>query len=729
MRTRLILFILLAVLPAAVPMAVAGQSIPPAADSGGHTAPPASRRLLVQWNIAGQPATKILVRHRGWYRIEQGELTQAGLNPSADPHKLQLWVGGKQQPMTVIAQGNRFDRPWYSIGFYGVGLNTDETDTNVYYLIAGRQAGRRIQTMRRPSVTAARPLPSFPYTVETAERKNFFGYPVSATQDFVGQGLFKEPLTETLNVQNLDTAEHTALRLAVGIQGASLGPHAIQVFLNGTLVGTVSFSDRDHADQALQVPANLVHEGQNLMTLAPAATTSDYSYLFFDYVRLTYPHLGRADANHLRFQSPAGRAVIIGGFTTSRVRVLDITKPHATPFLVPTVRRDGSGYTVSVMPGGPHQTGTRTLLAFGQGEQGDTVERSVPSRLNSSTNSADYVIIAYHDFIPAVQPLVKLRQSQGMAVSVVDVDSVFNEFSYGIHDPQAIKDFLRYAQTHWKKAPHYVLLMGAGSFDPRNYTGLGPTDLVPARLIDTAYTETASDEWYVDFTGNHLPAMDIGRLPVRTVDEARTVIAKIVSYTPSAETRSALLVAGAAHQSDSFSFADATHNLAGLLSSSLTVQNINRNDGSREAVKSQIIAGINRGPLLVNYVGHGSVEVWDSNVLTSQDAATLNNGSHLPMFIMMTCLNGYFIDPHSYAKSLAEALLEAPHGGAVAVWSSTGETVPEPQAAMNKEFYRLLFTGPPMTLGDMAVKASEATTDPDVRQTWVMLGDPTMKIR
>jgi hypothetical protein len=72
MRTRLILFILLAVLPAAVPMAVAGQSIPPAADSGGHTAPPASRRLLVQWNIAGQPATKILVRHRGWYRIEQG---------------------------------------------------------------------------------------------------------------------------------------------------------------------------------------------------------------------------------------------------------------------------------------------------------------------------------------------------------------------------------------------------------------------------------------------------------------------------------------------------------------------------------------------------------------------------------------------------------------------------------------------------------------------------------
>jgi hypothetical protein len=91
------------------------------------------------------------------------------------------------------------------------------------------------------------------------------------------------------------------------------------------------------------------------------------------------------------------------------------------------------------------------LLAFGQGEQGDTVERSVPSRLNSSTNSADYVIIAYHDFIPAVQPLVKLRQSQGMAVSVVDVDSVFNEFSYGIHDPQAIKDFLRYAQTHWKK--------------------------------------------------------------------------------------------------------------------------------------------------------------------------------------------------------------------------------------------------------------------------------------
>lgn len=706
---------------------VASQRTPrhSTASGAGASAPLVSHRLAVQWSIASRPAVKILVRHAGWYRIGQGDLVRAGLNPAADPHDLQLWVGGKQQPMLVIAQGVAFNRPWFAIAFYGVGLDNLETATNVYYLVVGTQPGRRIQTQARPSARTGIPLSSFPHTAEVKERDRYITTPFGGNAgNLLGRVIFQNPVVQTLQVQNLDTSKQASMPLEIGIQGISSTAHSIKVVVNNLQVGTMNFAQREHADQTFQLPTSLIHPGPNTVSLLPPDNAQDFSV--FDFARLTYPHLGRADANRLRFQAPVGQALTVGGFTTPRIRVLDITRPHATPLLTPLVEPDGSGYAITVQPRG---TATRTLLAFAEGEQGVTVERSMPSQLHSSANRADYVIIAYHDFIPAVQPLVKLRESQGMSVSVIDIDSVYNEFSYGVHDPQAIKDFLMYAHMHWKKAPQYVLLMGAGSFDPRDYTKHGFTDFVPVKLIDTADLHTASDEWFVDFKGDHVPAMAIGRLPVRTVGQANTVIQKIVHYTPSAEAQSALLVAGAERPTDSFSFVDAARNLASLISPSLTVHTVNRSDGTVAAAQQQVVDGINGGPLLVNYVGHGSTGIWLDNLLTPTAVKSLQNGNHLPLFIMMTCLNGYFIDPNPAFTSLAEDLLNAPNGGAVAVWSSTGETVPEPQAQMNTAFYRLLFSQPSLTLGDLAVKASLGVSDPDVQQTWVMLGDPTMKIR
>jgi len=59
---------------------------------------------------------------------------------------------------------------------------------------------------------------------------------------------------------------------------------------------------------------------------------------------------------------------------------------------------------------------------------------------------------------------------------------------------------------------------------------LGDSDLVPTKLIDTQYMETASDDWLVDFNGDGLPDMAIGRLPVRSAAEALRLATKIAGY-------------------------------------------------------------------------------------------------------------------------------------------------------------------------------------------------------
>lgn len=99
----------------------------------------------------------------------------------------------------------------------------------------------------------------------------------------------------------------------------------------------------------------------------------------------------------------------------------------------------------------------------------------------------------------------------------------------------------------------------------------------------------------------------------------------------------------------------------------------------------------------------------------------------LPVFVMMTCLNGFFHD--AVVDSLGESLLKAEHGGAVAVWASSAMTVPDQQAAMNREFYRLMFSGKgSLSFGETARRAKLAVDDADVRRTWILPGDPAMKL-
>src|SRR5215470_15613119 len=101
------------------------------------------------------------------------------------------------------------------------------------------------------------------------------------------------------------------------------------------------------------------------------------------------------------------------------------------------------------------------------------------------------------------------------------------------------------------------------------------------------------------------------------------------------------------------------------------------------------------------------------------------SNSHLPLFVMMTCLNGYFHD--ATTDSLAEGLIKAPRGGAIAVWASSALTLPQGQALMNQQFYRLIFDG--TTLGEAAMKAKATVADSDIRKSWILLADPSIKIK
>src|SRR6185295_11157720 len=100
-----------------------------------------------------------------------------------------------------------------------------------------------------------------------------------------------------------------------------------------------------------------------------------------------------------------------------------------------------------------------------------------------------------------LQPLVALRERQGYHGAVVDIEDVYDEFSFGEKTPAAIKAFLARATTTWQRKPRFLVLAGDATMDPRDYAGFGDFDLIPTKLLSMASValETASDDWFVDF--------------------------------------------------------------------------------------------------------------------------------------------------------------------------------------------------------------------------------------
>jgi len=129
--------------------------------------------------------------------------------------------------------------------------------------------------------------------------------------------------------------------------------------------------------------------------------------------------------------------------------------------------------------------------------------------------------------------LVALRQSQGLEVKMVNVQDIYDEFSYGIPTPVAIRDFLSYAYTNWSSpAPQYVLLVGDSTYDYKDNYNRGTVNYVPAYTVYTDYMgETVTDENFVTISGDDAVAdMYIGRLPANSAAEAQAMAAKIIAY-------------------------------------------------------------------------------------------------------------------------------------------------------------------------------------------------------
>jgi len=513
----------------------------------------------------------------------------------------------------------------------------------------------------------------------------------------------------------------------VFLQGASESglpvDHHVAVSVNGVPAGEAQFAGKRPYRMTLSLPASLLHEGANELSLTNLVDTGVTSLVFLDSFTVMHPQTSSLTAGPFEGTWAESGAASISGVGSS-VAVVDVTgAPGSVGWL--------TGYEVS---GGSlrfeAQAGRHYLVVSQPASP--RIAMPEPSTLRASTNQADYILIAPAAFLPAAQPLLLRRRDQGLTTRGVSFEEISEEFGHGQPSAAAIKRFLAHAFHSWARpSPRYVLLLGDASYDPRNFIGTSQPSPLPALWTKTSYLWTVSDPLLAAVNGEDaLPDLAIGRLPATTLEQAETLVHKLLAWEESGQglRGNAALVADNPDLAGEFE-AD----VADIARSFLPDRNPQLLLVSRLGAQTRpaILDSLNSGLSFLSYVGHGGAAVWASeNVWNSWDAASLQAQSQQPLLLTLNCLNGYFVAPAF--ESLSESLLKAEGRGAIASLSPSGLSLDGPAHQYHRALMRELTSGSHARLGDALLAAQQAYAQtglmPELLSVYQLLGDPGMML-
>ncbi len=670
-----------------------------------------------KWVVA-QPGVKIGVKMEGIYRITRAQLAGAGFNVNSNETNWQLYVEGVQQAITVGSGGSYVE-------FYGTGIDTIESDTRPYFLINTSTAGKRIAT--KPASPNPDTVYSATYNYESL-RKERTVYVNDIMNDeaenYWGRILVSTPgAPYTFNVTGLDLTQPN-VTLEIAFQGYSLGDHSVEISLNGQSLEAATGTLRTPFSKQYTVPTSLLVEGVNSLQMRANGPAGDIS--LFDSVKISYPRRYVAEQNRLHFYTRSIRATKLDGFTSSSVRLYDLSY-QGSPIMITgsDIRANGPSFSL-YMPAG------RAGIFYAADEsavmQPSSITLNDPALIGQPDAGDDLLIISYKTFMAEAETWANYRRSQGFTARVVNIEEIYDEFNYGVLSAESIKSFLQYTNSNWTHPPKYVLLMGDATYDPRNYQGIGNYNFVPTKIVTTIYSETGSDEYLADFDNDGLAEMAVGRIAARTTDMVNTAYNKTVTFETGLG--GSPLQKGFIFAYDDpvgYDFEAMSGRLRDRLGAEVPATMIAKWGATAQ---TDLIAAINQGKYMVNYSGHGTTGLWSSTTFFSNNnVASLTNASQPTIFNMLTCLNGYFLGLSDNAASLGERLLNSPTGGSVVSWASTGKTTPDIQEIMGLRFYSQVQANQIERMGDMVKDAKTVIGGgTDVRLSWVLLGDPMLKI-
>ena len=375
--------------------------------------------------------------------------------------------------------------------------------------------------------------------------------------------------------------------------------------------------------------------------------------------------------------------------------------------------------------------------------------------LHALDYDVEYVIVSHPEFLSAANELAQIHsQVDNLNSVVVTPEQIYNEFSSGMQDVSAIRDFFRMLYKRPNSNFKYALLFGDGSYDNKDRLQ-NNTNFIPTFQSKNSLNPTLSfvtDDYYAlldDDDGdliNDLIDIGIGRLPVKNINEANDMVDKVEKYYSNqslGDWRNTItFVADDGDVKDGNLHMNQANNLANYIDTNY--QNININKiyldnylqvstpgGPRSPdAQSAINRSVSNGSFLVNYTGHGGPLGWtQERILEVDQINDWENENKLPLFMTATCKFSCFDDPDKV--SAGEYLLLNNKGGAIALLTTTRLVYANPNYTLNTKFVDVLYekeNGQFPRLGDLYKQTKVLSGSGSNTRNFILLGDPAITL-
>jgi uncharacterized repeat protein (TIGR01451 family) len=679
----------------------------------------------------GVSRLKLELSQEGLYRLTASEVSSAtGVNAmkvkaAFDSGRVELSSAGTPVPWKADGDG---------IIFFGEAPESPYSAANVYWLDFG--FGKTMAegwggTPSAATTTASQSIELyeenvFPVTVVArADADLYYWAHMSAGDPTWGS------FASSLWVDNPRPGEAA---LTVLFQSTTSTPaaneHRVRLSLNGVDLGTTVWDGAAGQRGVFTVPAGVLENGTNHVEMtAELVPGVPYSVVLVDGFELEYPRLHRALGDRLLLATDSAAPVSVDGFSSSEIGVVDVTDPKSPRWLEGvTVTPDGAGYRATFVPAGAeHRYALAAMAAIAT-----PVTKSRPAQPRGARSGAEYVVIAPEALRNGAQALADYRTAMGLSTLVVELETVYDEFSHGLENPEAIRAFLSEAWQNWPIRPRFAVLAGDGTFDYLDHQGLGD-NLVPPLLVSTPQGMFASDVMLGDVVGEDLiPEIAVGRIPVLSNEELETYVTKL-SLNETAGIGSLDRLTMLSDDADGAgNFPADSDRLLLIVPEAVTSKSIYLSHQDIGSARAATFGAFAAGTEWVNYLGHGGTDRFaNEGLLTATDVSALSVGDRLPVVSSLTCSAGRFEVPGW--ESLAEALVLEPDGGAAVVWAPSGQSYHFEAMALNEALFRAIFAGTGSSVGEIVLEALE-THQPKAGFEYLptvynLIGDPAYRVR
>ena len=625
-------------------------------------------------------------------------------------------------------------------------------DVNYFLTIDNQSEGKRI-IIKQPLQNATKTITSY----------NAFSFHESELENLIHSG--KEWFGERFDIQNnqsfdfnfpnLDQSSPVSIKTAVVAR--SFVPSTFTVKANSNHLNTISVNNvvSTYATEYAKIAFKTTgyNSSSSAITINIDYNSADNGALaWLNYIEINARRALKMSGNSLIFRDASSLGNEVGTFELSNansgISIWDITDPTSVVKIPTTINSNTLSFNDSI-------DALHEYIAFNSSVYlSPTLKGNVSNQnLHNTSSDVEYVIVSHPNFLTAAKRLADFHLNQDNLTSViVTPQQIYNEFSSGVQDVSAIRDFLRMLYKRPNSKLKYVLLFGDGSYDPKDRVSDNTNYILTYQSINSTHPTLSyvTDDYFAlldDNEGlftNDLVDIGVGRFPVSTLSQANVLVDKVERYYAKESFGSwrndIAFIADDGDSKDGNTHMWQADSLANIVADNYKEININKiyldnylqestPGGPRsEATNHAINNRVNKGALLINYTGHGGPLGWtQERILEIDQINAWDNGNKLSLFMTATCKFSYFDNPEQ--TSAGEYLLLNPNGGAIALLSTTRLVYSAPNYNLNTKFIKTLFekeSGEFLRLGDVFKKTKVLSGTSVNNRNFTLLGDPAL---